>query len=328
VTDAFNVLVSSAGRRVGLVRAFREALRELGLKGRVFAADVSDLSSAFHLADGSFLVPSCTSAEFVPALMDLCARESIQLVVPTVDPELPVWAEHRQTFADNGTMVAISSPEVISIGWNKVTTNEWLRCNGFPTVRQVVLPLDGGTVPLPFPLVVKPIRGSAAIGVRVVSDDADLSAAIRQGDVVVEEFAPGTEHTLDVFVDRYGNPGCVVPRRRMEVRAGEVSKGRTVRSQPLIDLASRICAALPGAYGVITVQVFLEADSGDMRVIEINPRFGGGFPLAWEAGARYPTWLIQDVLGLQPNVRTDWTDGLVMLRYDDAVFVDARELKP
>jgi carbamoyl-phosphate synthase large subunit len=326
VTDAFNVLVSSAGRRVGLVRAFRAALRELGVEGRVLAADVSDLSSAFHLADAGFLVPPCTSREFVPALTDLCEREAIRLVVPTIDPELPVWAEHRESFAENGTTVAISSPEVVSISWDKVDTNEWLRCNGFPTVRQVV-PEEGAIVALPFPLVVKPRRGSAAIGVRVVSDHAELSVAIREGDVVVEELAPGDEHTVDVFVDRTGRPLCAVPRRRIEVRAGEVSKGRTVRSEHLIDLASRISATLPGAYGVITVQIFLEAD-GEMNVIELNPRFGGGFPLAWEAGARYPTWLIQDVLGRRPDVRTDWRDGLVMLRYDEAVFVDTRDLKP
>jgi carbamoyl-phosphate synthase large subunit len=327
VTDAFNVLVSSAGRRVGLVRAFREALRELGVEGRVLAADVSDLSSAFHLADAGFLVPPCTSPEFVPALTDLCGREAIRLVVPTIDPELPVWAEHREAFAENGTTVAISSPEVVSIGWDKVNTSEWLRCNGFPTVQQVV-PEDGATVALPFPLVVKPRKGSAAIGVRVVSDHAELGVATREGDVVVQELAPGDEHTVDVFVDRSGRPLCAVPRRRIEVRAGEVSKGRTVRSEPLIDLASRIGATLPGAYGVITVQIFLEADGGEMNVIEINPRFGGGFPLAWEAGARYPTWLIQDVLGRRPDVRLDWRDGLVMLRYDDAVFVDVRGLKP
>jgi carbamoyl-phosphate synthase large subunit len=111
------------------------------------------------------------------------------------------------------------------------------------------------------------------------------------------------------------------------VRAGEVSKGRTVRSQALIDLSSRICATLPGAYGVITIQIFLEEASGAMRVIEINPRFGGGFPLAWEAGARYSTWLIQDVIGRTPDVRTDWKDDLVMLRYDEAVFVDGKDLR-
>jgi carbamoyl-phosphate synthase large subunit len=327
VTDVFNVLISSAGRRVGLLRAFREALRELGLDGHVLAADVSDLSPAFHLADAHFLVPPCTSPEFVPALSDLCAREGIRLVVPTIDPELPVLAEHREAFAENGTTVAISSPEVIRIGWDKGTTNEWLRCNGFPTVRQVI-PGVGGTVELPFPLVVKPRRGSAAVGVRVVSDDAELQLSIRNGDVVVQELAPGVEHTLDVFVDRSGTPMCAVPRRRIEVRAGEVSKGRTLRCEPLIDLASRICEALPGAYGVITIQVFLEEDSGEMNVIEINPRFGGGFPLAWEAGARYPTWLIQDVLGRTPDVRTDWRDGLVMLRYDDAVFVNEGDLRP
>jgi carbamoyl-phosphate synthase large subunit len=326
VADPFNVLISSAGRRVGLLHTFREALQELRLKGRVLAGDVSDLSSAFHAADAGFLVPPCSSSEFVPTMIDLCARENVRLVVPTIDPELPVWAEHREAFLRRGTAVAISTPQVIRIGWDKCATHEWLRSNGFPTVRQV-LPEDRETANLPFPLVVKPRTGSAAVGVRVVSDEVELKLAVRQPDVVIQEFAPGVEHTLDVFVDRSGTTRCAVPRMRIEVRAGEVSKGRTVRSEPMIDLASRICSALPGAYGVITVQIFLEEDGEAMRVIEINPRFGGGFPLAWEAGARYPTWLIEDVLGRTPAVRTDWRDGLVMLRYDEAVFVDAGELQ-
>jgi carbamoyl-phosphate synthase large subunit len=320
------VLISSAGRRVALMNTFRSALAEIGIRGKIFAADVTQLSSAYLCADARFLVPTCNSPEFVPALLDICRAQDVRLVVPTIDPELPVFAEHRAAFEESRTTVAISSPQVITIGRDKIATHAWLKESGFPTVRQIV-PEDRAVEGLPFPLIVKPRMGSAAIGVRVVRDELELRLATQDRGFIVQEIAPGVEYTVDVFVDRSGEPRCAVPRRRIEVRAGEVSKGRTVRSQSLIDLSSRICATLPGAYGVITIQIFLEEASGAMRVIEINPRFGGGFPLAWEAGARYSTWLIQDVIGRTPDVRTDWKDDLVMLRYDEAVFVDGKDLR-
>jgi carbamoyl-phosphate synthase large subunit len=130
-----------------------------------------------------------------------------------------------------------------------------------------------------------------------------------------------------VLADRDGRCVCAVPRRRIEVRAGEVSKGVTVRSPRLQDLAARICAALPGAFGTITIQVFVDGEpddpDADLAVIEINARYGGGFPLALEAGAEFPRWQLEELLGLPSTAQADrWRDGLVMLRYDAAVFVD------
>ncbi len=167
-----------------------------------------------------------------------------------------------------------------------------------------------------WPLIAKPRSGSAGIGVVHCASVSDLP----EGDVVVQELAPGAEHTVDVLVLRDGRCRVAVPRRRLEVRAGEVSKGVTVRHEPLQALARAIAEALPGAYGVLNVQVF--ADGDELRVIEVNARYGGGFPLAYEAGARLPDWTIEELLGRPSTVTDDWREGLVMLRYDEAVFVD------
>jgi carbamoyl-phosphate synthase large subunit len=113
-----------------------------------------------------------------------------------------------------------------------------------------------------------------------------------------------------------------VPRRRIETRGGEVSKGVTIRQPPVITLAKQIAEALPGGYGVLNVQIFYDEKTDALAVIEINPRFGGGYPLAHEAGAHMTRWLLEDVFDL-PSTATDdnWRDGLVMLRFDEAVFV-------
>jgi carbamoyl-phosphate synthase large subunit len=339
MTDAsrpLTVLVSSAGRRVELVRAFREAVTDLTPGGRVLATDSSWYSSAFHEADGGFLVPRVTDPAAVPHLLDLCERHAVDLVVPTTDREMPMWVGARDRFAAIGTTVALSTGEVIAIAADKQATHDWLTGNGFPTVRQT-RPAEALADPdsWPLPLMAKPRFGSAseAVGLVRSREELELVAARDEartpmsdgtrGDMVVQTVAVGIEHTIDVLVDRAGLCLCAVPRRRLEVRGGEVSKARTVRSSELIDLAQSVCKALPGPYGVLNFQVFADETSGNLAVIEINPRFGGGFPLSHRAGADYPRWLIEDVRGLPSSANGDaWRGGLVMLRYDAAVFVD------
>ncbi len=107
----------------------------------------------------------------------------------------------------------------------------------------------------------------------------------------------------------------------MEVRSGEVSKALTVKHQGLMGLARQIAEALPDAYGAMNIQCFL-ADEYVMKIIEINPRFGGGYPVAHAAGADFPRWLLQEAAGMSVDADFDqWQDNLAMLRYDEAVFV-------
>jgi carbamoyl-phosphate synthase large subunit len=326
VTGApFNVLVSSAGRRVALLRLFREALAGLGLEGAVLATDMSRLSSAFQLADEAFVVPPCRSLDFVPAMLELCRAHAVRLVVPTIDPELPVYAAHRAEFAAVGTTVAVSGPEAVTLAGTKDRTHAWLVERGFPTVRQAsVTEVLADPEAWPFPLVAKPVGGSASVGVAVVRDLRALTEATGDGDYVVQALARGEEHTVDVLCDRRGRSLCAVPRKRLEVRSGEVQKGVTVRHRGLERLARDVCEALPEVFGALCVQVFLDPATGEMAVIEINPRFGGGHPLACAAGADFPRWLVEEVAGLPVSARDDaWRSGLVMLRYDDAAFVDS-----
>ncbi len=319
-----NVLLSSAGRRVALLGCFRDALARTGHDGRIVATDVSRASAAFQVADAGVLVPRCTSDEFVPALLDLCREQEIHLVVPTIDTELPVLAAHRDEFAARGITVAVSGPAAVAIGSDKVHTHEWLVANDFPTVRQA----DAAAVARsagdwPFPLVVKPRRGSASIGVALVADAAALDVAARGGDDLVQTLAGGHEHTVDVYVDRAGRVREAVPRRRLEVRGGEVSKAVTVRLDDVEDLAREIGHRLPDAFGALNVQLFREEESGTLAVIEVNARFGGGYPLAAAAGARFAQWLVEETTGAPlSEPAAPWRAGVVMLRYDDAVFVD------
>ena len=140
---------------------------------------------------------------------------------------------------------------------------------------------------------------------------------------MVQEFIEGQEYTVDVLVDFDGRVRCVVPRLRMEVRTGEVSKAQTVRCPEVIEQSKRLVETLGAGPGIITIQCFLTTD-GNIKFIEINPRFGGGVPLSIRAGADFPRWILQLWLGDSPRIRQDvWQDGLVMLRYDDAIWMSA-----
>jgi carbamoyl-phosphate synthase large subunit len=309
------ILISSIGRRSQLIECFRQAGKAHGMSLRVLGTDSSpDYAPAAYLADSALQAPKCSDAAFVPTILELCRREGVSLVVPTIDPELPVYAAHRADFERIGVQVAVSSAETVSIAADKQETNRWLRAHGFPSVAQAspeeVL---GNPSNWQYPLMLKPRRGSASVGVQKISSAAHLNMASRgrQG-LVVEEFAAGDEHTVNVYANRKGKCLCAIPHRRIEVRGGEVSKAITRKHAGIMELAAQIAEALPGAWGALNIQCFLAAD-GSIRVTEINARFGGGYPLAHRAGANFPGWLLQEAM------------GLLMLRHDSAVFVSQAE---
>jgi carbamoyl-phosphate synthase large subunit len=324
--DPFNVLISSAGRRVGLAGILRETLGDLGLSGRILAVDASRLAAALHAVDRAWLVPRCDDPRFIPRVLEICREQGVRLVVPTIDTELPFYASRRSEFLSHGITVAVSSPEVIAVSNDKVIAHAWLAERGFPTVRQGSPDevIAAGSVAWPCPLIVKPRAGSASKGVRRIENGRELEELAGRTDYVVQTIAPGEEYTIDVLVDRRGQCLCAVPRKRLEVRGGEVSKAVTRRHGELIDLATRLAESLPGAYGVLNIQVFWDEETRSANVIEINARVGGGFPLTWQAGGRYPQWMIEEILGRPVTAAADqWHDGLLMLRFDEAVYVRA-----
>lgn len=318
------VLISSIGRRSQFTECFRQALQGLGFEGRILGADASpEYAPAAYLTEAAFSVPRCSDPKFIPSMLELCRREEVKLVVPTIDPELPLYASHRREFEDIGTTVAVSARETVDIAADKAETHRWLLEHGFPALWQAA-PEDvmANSSRWQFPVILKPRCGSASIGVQKIWSLSQLERVGRgEPGLLVEEFAQGEEHTINVYVNRSGKCLCAIPHRRVEVRSGEVSKGITRKHAGMIDLAHRIAEALPGAWGALNIQCFLSED-GRIQVTEMNARFGGGYPLAHQAGSDFPTWLLREALGQPVHERFEaWQDGLLMLRHDTAIFV-------
>lgn len=315
------VLISSAGRRVALVEAFRESAAALGIPLRLIATDLApDLSAACQVADAAHAVPPANDPRFVEATLALCRDEGIDLLVPTIDPELTPLAAAGDRFAAIGTRVLAHAP-LVTIARDKLATSRWLDGLGVPVpitqTPDVVRDLPGS---MRWPAIVKPRAGSASRGLLRVGNIADLPRAFDEP-MVVQELLGGDEWTVNVFVTQGGRLGAVAPHRRITVRAGEVEKGVLAHHPALRRAAEAIAGALPGFSGVFCFQAM--CDGASFGVFEINARFGGGYPLAHRGGARFTRWLLEEACGAASTVADDWQAGTTMLRYDAAVFTAA-----
>ena len=171
-----------------------------------------------------------------------------------------------------------------------------------------------------WPLIVKPIAGSSSVGIRSIRSLDDLGDLAGQADEhIIQELWQGQEYTVNVFFDASGALRCAVPHRRIEVRGGEVSKGRTERLPDIERITTQLSAALPGCRGALCFQAIV-TPTGEAAVFEINARFGGGFPLAHAAGATFSRWLLEESAGLASSASDNWRPNVTMLRYDAAIF--------
>jgi carbamoyl-phosphate synthase large subunit len=319
-----NILLTSVGRRVELLKAFRLSMHRANITGKIVTTDLKKTAPAAFLADAAEIVPRIKDPDYIDKILDICERHQIDLLIPTIDTELHLLSLHQQQFRDRGVTLLISSPVTNEICYSKKKTSAFFEKIGVKTPK--IYELDDIT-DLNFPLILKPDTGSSSVGLYYIKDRAQLNFfANYVENAIYQELISGQEYTIDVLLDFTGNVVSIVPRVRLETRAGEISKGITVKNPALIAAAKKVVEALPGASGCITVQCFLRAD-GEIIFIEINPRFGGGYPLSYRAGADFPGWLMQMYLGKYPKVAIDdWEDGLVMLRYDDAIFVKAEDI--
>ena len=316
-----NILFTSAGRRVELLRSFHRAYQSLDLPGHIVAVDIDRLAPALQAADRAYLVPRLNSPGYIPALAEICAREQIDLVFPLIDPEIPVLAAHRETIEATGARLAVASPQAVETTADKWLTQTFFRSLELPTPRSW-LPADLDPGALDFPVFIKPRRGSASTSTFKVNSVDELAFFVRYvPDPIIQDFVAGPEITCDVVCDVDGELLGVCLRQRIEVRWGEVAKGITVSDLGIVDACARIAHALPAA-GPITVQCILQ--NGAPRFTEINARFGGGLPLAIAAGVDAPRWLLARAAGLPMVIPPlgSYQTGLRMTRFDDSYFLD------
>ena len=309
----------SAGRRVELIKAFKQELQLRGLHSLMLATDLKPkMSAACQMADQAFTLPRVTAIDYMDELLALCLEHKVGLVVPTIDTELLGLAEQRDRFAAEGVELVISDEALVRVCRDKRLTAQLFNSVG------IDVPKILDRQQLTFPCFAKPYDGSRSVGAAKLSQAADLSDGMRDDPkLMFMEFIDQTfeEYTVDAYYDRMGVLKCVVPRHRLEVRDGEINKGVT-RKHHVYEYLFEKLAKIKGARGCLTVQLFAHPQEKRYAALEINPRFGGGYPLSYAAGANYPGWLIDEYL-LQKEIGYFdlWTPDLMMLRYDAHVLV-------
>ncbi len=319
---ALKLLLCSAGRRVGLLNCFRAAAERLECDLEILACDLNpDESAACALADQAFAVPRTDDPGYIPAVVQIVRDHGVDLVVPTIDPELLPLSVALDEFAAAGAYVHVSPPNVIEVVRDKHQTSAVLAAAGVPVPRTLdhagVLENPDG---VSWPAFAKPSGGSASRGLQVFHSIDEVPAVFPEP-MIFQDNLSGPEYTINMFVDQEGRLQTVIPHKRIQIRAGEVEKGRTERRADLHKIGEGIVHALPDLRGVACFQIIDDPKLGPC-VIEINARFGGGYPLADHAGAPFAQWLLEEVAGLPSSPHNDWRDGVRMMRYDSAVYID------
>lgn len=319
-----NVLFTAAGRRVELMRLFHASLQALGDEGRIIALDVDPLAPALHALgpdDRTYLVARSDTTSFVSRLLEICTREQVQLVLPLIDPDIPILAREARALKNVGAIAGSVDSRAATITRDKWETASFLRSLNMP-VPETWLPTQLAEAARAFPLIVKPRSGSAAKDVVKVRTRAELEFFVQAvSDAIVQEYLPGPEITTDVVVDHRGTVLATVCRQRIAVRAGEVAKGKTVHNERIAKAAADIARGL-GATGPITVQCILK--EGKPYFTEINARLGGGVPLAVAAGVDVPGLILRAVRGetVTPIPWDGYRDEIYMTRFDESFFLD------
>ena len=315
-----NILITSAGKRVVLVQIFQKTLKELGLDAKVYTTDMKPgMAPAGVVSDKCFRVSRCTADGYIDELLQICKEENVGVIIPTIDTELLILSKNKSRFDENGVQLALSDIEFIKICRDKRLTETYLKELGIPVPKSV-----DKYHPV-FPMFAKPYDGSLSTNIHIIKDESELTKAIlNDPKLLFMEYIDKQEYkefTVDMYYGKDSRVKGIVPRERIEIRAGEINKGIT-RKNYIFEFLKERMDTLPGVRGCICLQLFYREKDNDIKGIEINPRFGGGFPLSYYAKANFSEYLIREYLqGKNVDYSDKWLDKTLMLRYDNDVIV-------
>lgn len=317
----FTILFTAVGRRVELVQAFQRSFKGQNISSKIIGVDYHpQYAPACLVSDIAEKAPKVSDPEYGLRLLDICIKEKVNLLIPLYEPEFLLLEKLRAEFFYYGVQLLLSDKTTLNICSDKWLTYQFFSKIGIST--PITYLSNEWLIKKRNPVFVKPRTGMGSQGTRLVHNEDDLKAALTfADDMLIQQYINGTEYTLDVLADWNGKVISAVPRERIEVRAGEVVKSRTVDRTDLIEQAMFITESL-GAIGPVTLQCI---DNGrEVYWIEINPRFGGGVPLSIAAGVDYPYLLYKMAMGeaVEPIVG-QYKKNLLMLRYDNAFYAEA-----
>lgn len=317
-----NILILSAGTRNKVVQYFRKTLAG---KGTVVATDMSQLAPAIYEADKHYIVPRMTDTTYLDSILDICKKEAITGVLSLIDPELSLLAEHKAEFEALGITVIGSSYELCEMSLDKFQMYDWLMAHDYKCAKSYMdkeafyADVEAGRIT--YPVFVKPARGSASIAISKVYDKETLELLLAHDDsLMIQEFLDGQEIGADVYIDMIsGEVVSIFTKKKLKMRAGETDKAVSFKDEKLFTLIEKFVGEA-GYRGQIDIDIF--EINGEFFISEVNPRFGGGYPHAYECGCDHMTLICNNLSGSTNQKQIgQYEDGIYMMKYNEVMVI-------
>ena len=319
-----NILFTCAGRHTYLLKYFKE---NMGGDDKIIATDMQLSAPALQAADVRIQVPAVYSKDYIDITLEICKKHKVDALIGLNDLELPILAENKSKFEAEGVTVIVSSPQVIDLCFDKYKTAQWTESIGLNAPKTYVRLADAKAAlaagEISFPLFMKPRWGSGSIGLETIEDMEELdiyynllfkkikktilaTASVGDEYIMIQEKLTGKEFGLDVMNDLQGNNVGVSVKQKLAMRAGETDKAITVDLPEVRKMGETIGRELKHI-GNLDVDIMQRAN-GDYCVLELNPRFGGGYPFSYEAGVNLPKAILQWLKGEPVDTKILWPE--------------------
>ena len=322
--DELNILILSCGTRNKIIQYFK---KELAGNGLVIATDSSELAPALYEADIYYIVPKINEKGYLDTILSICKKNNVKAVLSLIDPELSLLAKHKQDFLNIGVTPVVSEIEVIELCFDKYKMYEFCVENGFSTVKsykakdEFFNDVEKGEIS--YPVFVKPITGSASINISKVYSKEEIELLFNRFDnLMIQEFMDGSEFGVDVYIDMISlDPVSIFIKEKIKMRAGETDKSVSIKDEKLFELINRFVKTT-GLKGIIDIDVFKVHDK--YYISEVNPRFGGGYPHAYECGVNVPKMIINNVLKIKNDKFIgNYKPGIRAAKYNELKLLDS-----
>jgi len=320
-----NILILSVGTRNKIVQYLKKALtdQEGNRLGSVIATDMSNIAPAIYEADKYYQVPRMMASDYMEVIFDICRKEKITAILSLIDPELSLLAKHEKEFAALSVKVIGSSYELCEMSLDKIQMYEWLTTHGYKTAKSYtdksVFFKDKELGKISYPVFVKPVRGSASLAISKVNDKETIELLFAHADnLMIQEFLDGQEIGADVYIDMLsGEVVSIFTKRKIVMRAGETDKAVSFKDEKLFCLINRFVKEA-GYRGQIDIDIF--EIGGDYYISEVNPRFGGGYPHAYECGCNHMDLIVNNLSGKTNLVNIgNYSEDIYMMKYNEVL---------
>lgn len=322
-----NILITSAGRRTKLVEYFKNEFKD---EGNVIVTDCDNLAPTLYIADKSYIVPRIDDESYLSTIKEICKKEDVDGILSLIDPELSLLSSHKDEFEELGVKVIVSDYDVVETCFDKMDMFQFLVDNGFKTAKTYdsleEFNKDYEKENITLPVFVKPRKGSASLGINKI-DDTDILNILKSEDdnLLIQEFLNGKEYGIDVYVDLISKEVVsIYAKEKIKMRAGETDKAVSILDNKLFDLIDYFIKKL-GVVGPIDIDVF-KVD-GEYYISEVNPRFGGGYLLAYEGGENFPHYIKNNLKGIA-NKRNigKYNEDIYMFKHDTLIIKEESKL--